>query len=281
MAPWRLTDQTRGSLVLLALRSLMLCAVLGAWSLPRPVHAEPDVAEARGTANETSATVYARVIVEKAALRTGPGATFRLVRTADQGETFPVRERAPRGFWLRVELPDGSSAYVQGDAVYTHAVGVRSRRERVLGKLFAPPPLLAAHGEVSISLGALSQSGFMAVRPCWLLGPSFGFEATLGAAVGSTGRIFLGSLGGIINLFPSWPVVPFVVAGGGGLYASPNADSFVLEEGTRSLLYGGGGLRFGFRRRIILRVEARGYAFFEADQLLAQQEISGGFSAFF
>lgn len=260
-----------------ALRALSLCAVLWPGAPAQRARAEQDEVEAR----ERGTTVYARVIVEKAALRTGPGATFRLVRTADQGETFPVRERAPRGFWLRVELPDGSSAYVQGDAVYTHEVGARSRRERALGKLFAPPPLLAAHGEVAISLGALSQSGFMAVRPTWLLAPSFGFEGTLGAAVGSTGRIFLGSVGGIVNLFPSWPVVPFAVAGGGGLYAAPNADSFVLEEGTRSLLYGGGGLRFGFRRRIILRVEARGYAFFEADRLLAQQEISGGFSAFF
>ena len=76
-------------------------------------------------------------------------------------------------------------------------------------------------------------------------------------------------------------MVPFVVAGGGGLYASPNADSFVLEEGARSLLHGGGGLRFGFRQRLILRVEARGYAFFDANGLLAEQEISGGFSAFF
>jgi hypothetical protein len=251
-----------------ALGALWLC--LGLWlAWPEQVQAEPDV------------VVYARVVVERAALRTGPGATFRLVRTAEQGETFPVRERAPRGYWLRVELPDGSAAYVQGDAVFTHEVGARSRRTRVLGKLFAPPPLLAAHGEVAISLGALADSGFMAARATWLLAPSFGFEGTLGAAVGSTGRIFLGGAGGIINLFPSWPVVPFMAAGGGGLYASPNADSFVLEEGTRSLLYGGGGLRFGFRHRLIVRVEARAYAFFDADRLLAQQEISGGLSAFF
>jgi hypothetical protein len=252
-----------------ALLALVLCA--GLWLVARPV-------PARGDAD---VVVYARVVVEKAALRTGPGATFRLVRTADQGETFPVRERAPRGFWLRVELPDGTLAYVQGDAVFTHEVGARSRRERALGKLFAPPPLLGAHGEVVISLGALGQSGFMAVRPTWLLAPSFGFELNLGASVGSAGRVFLGGVGGVINLFPTWPVVPFAVAGGGGLYASPNADSFVLEEGSRSMLYAGGGLRFGFRHRLIVRVEGRGYAFFDANRLLAQQEISGGFSAFF
>jgi hypothetical protein len=225
--------------------------------------------------------VYARVVVETTALRTGPGATFQLVRVATQGETFPVHERAPRGYWLRVELPDGTLAYVPGDAVYTHEVGPKSRAARALAKVFAPAPLLAARGEIALALGVLGDSGFMALRPVWLLAPSFGFEANLGASVGSAGRLFLGGVGAVVNLFPNWPIVPFAVAGGGGVYASPNADSFVLGEGTRSTLYGGGGLRFGFRYRLILRVEARAYAFFDANRLLAQQEISGGLSAFF
>jgi hypothetical protein len=231
--------------------------------------------------SDAEVEVYARVVVEAAGLRTGPGATFRLVRVANQGETFPVHQRAPRGYWLRVELPDGTLAYVPGDAVYIHEVAPKSRAARALGKVFAPAPLLAARGEVSVALGVLSQSGFMAVRPVWLLAPSFGFEANLAASVGSAGRLFLGGIGAVVNVFPSWPIVPFLTAGGGGVYASPNADSFVLGEGTRSTLYAGGGLRFGFRYRIILRVEGRAYAFFDANRLLAQQEISGGLSAFF
>jgi hypothetical protein len=230
---------------------------------------------------QENVVVYARVVADKAALRTGPGASFRIVRVADQGETFPVRERAPRGFWLRVELPDGSLAFVQGDAVYTHEVGDSAHRNGLLAKVFAPAPLPGAHGEVSFSLGTLSGAGFIALRPDWLLAPSFGLEANLGAAVSSSGRLFLGGIGGIVNLFPTWPVVPFAVAGGGGVYATPNADSFVLGEGSRSMLYAGGGLRFGFRYRLILRVEGRGYAFFDANGALAQQEISGGLSAFF
>lgn len=225
--------------------------------------------------------VFARVVVESAALRTGPGATFQLVRVAKQGETFPVRQRATRGFWLRLELPDGTLAYVQGEAVYMHEVGERSRAQRILGKVFAPAPLLAARGEIALSLGVLGESGFMAVRPVWLLSPSFGFEANLAASVGSSGRLYMGGAGGVVNVFPSWPVVPFLAAGGGTAYASPNADSFILEEGTRSMIYAGGGLRFGFRYRIILRAEGRAYAFFNANQLVATQEISGGLSAFF
>ena len=228
-----------------------------------------------------AAEVFARVVVDTTGLRTGPGATFRLVRVASQGETFPVHQRSPRGYWLRVELPDGTLAYVPGDAVYVHEVGPKSRGARALGKVFAPAPLLGARGEVSVALGVLSQSGFMAVRPVWLLAPSFGFEANLAASVGGSGRLFIGGIGAIVNLFPTWPIVPFLAAGGGGVYASPNADSFVLGEGTRSTLYAGGGLRFGFRYRLILRVEGRAYAFFDANRLLAQQEISGGLSAFF
>lgn len=232
-------------------------------------------------AENADVQVYARVVVETTAMRTGPGATFQLVRVANQGETFLVHERAPRGYWLRVELPDGTLAYVPGDAVYTHEVGPKSRAARALAKVFAPAPLLSAHGEIALALGVLGDSGFMALRPVWLLAPSFGFEANLGASVGSSGRLFLGGVGAVVNVFPNWPIVPFLAAGGGGVYVSPNADSFVLGEGTRSTLYGGGGLRFGFRYRLILRVEARAYAFFDANRLLAQQEISGGLSAFF
>lgn len=225
--------------------------------------------------------VFARVVVETAALRTGPGATFQLVRVAKQGDTFPVRQRATRGYWLRLELPDGTLAYVQGDAVYVHEVSERSRARRILGKVFAPAPLLAARAEIALSLGVLGDSGFMAVRPVWLLGPSFGFEANLAASVGSSGRLYMGGAGGVVNVFPTWPVVPFLAAGGGAVFASPNADSFILEQGTRSMIYAGGGLRFGFRYRIILRAEGRAYAFFNANQLVATQEISGGLSAFF
>jgi hypothetical protein len=87
--------------------------------------------------------------------------------------------------------------------------------------------------------------------------------------------------GAIFNLFPSWPIVPFFVGGGGGAYASPNADTFVLSEGFRSMLYAGGGLRFAFKHRIIVRVEGRSYAYFQPDDSSTRQEISGGLSAFF
>lgn len=224
---------------------------------------------------------YARVVVGTAALRTGPSATFRIVHVGNQGDTFRVRERSTRGYWLRVELPDGSLAWIAGDAVYVHELGPKSRWERFLDRVFAPPPLLGAHGEVAVTLGSLSGSGFMALRPAWVLAPAFALEANLAATVGSSGRLFIGGVGGVVNLFPKWPVVPFFTIGGGAAHAAPNADTFVLEEGTRSTMYAGGGIRLGFRHRIIVRVEGRGYAFFDENVLVAQQEVSGGLSAFF
>ncbi len=242
------------------------------------------IAFAHDTAHAEDAdepVVYARVIVDATALRTGPGAGFRIVRIAEQGETFEVRERATRGYWFRVQLPDGSLAWIEGSTVYNHEVGPRSQGSRFMLFLFAPPPLLSAHGELALQFGVLSGSGFMALRPTWLLAPTFGFEVNLAASVGSAGRLFMGGAGAVFNIFPSWPIVPFFAGGGGFAKASPNADSFVLGSGTSSMIYAGGGLRMGFRYRLIVRVEARSYAFFDADRLVAQEEVSGGLSTFF
>jgi hypothetical protein len=223
---------------------------------------------------------YARVVTDSAALRAGPGPNFRILQTARRDDTFRVQGRASAGYWLELELAGGGSAYVQGDSVWLFDASEQPVERQSWG-IFAPPPLMRARGELAFSFGALSGSGFLAVRPSYMLAPTFGFEANLGASVGPLGRLFVIGAGAIVNLFPSWPVVPFVTAGGGTVRAAPNSDAFIFESGGRSMLYGGGGLRFGFKHKLILRVEARGYAFFDPDRRIAQQEISGGLSAFF
>jgi hypothetical protein len=231
-------------------------------------------------AHADSDETFARVVTDAAALRAGPGPGFRILQTARRDDTFRVQGRASAGYWLELELAGGGRAYVQGDAVWLFDASEHPVEHASWG-IFAPPPLTQARGELAFSFGALSGNGFLAVRPTWLLAPSFGLEANLGASVGSLGRLFLIGAGAIVNLFPSWPVVPFVTGGGGTVRAAPNSDAFIFDSGGRSMLYGGGGLRFGFKHRLILRVEARGYAFFDADRRIAQQEISGGLSAFF
>jgi Bacterial SH3 domain len=223
--------------------------------------------------------VFGRVVVPIAALRTGPGTSFRVLRVAQEGEAFPIVGRANRGYWLEVELPDGSHGYVSGDSVYTYSLGPEEAEGR--SRIFAPAPLARARGELAVNFGALDVNGLMAVRPSLLLGPTFGLEANLAAAIGSTGRLLIAGLGGIVNVLPSAKVVPFFAGGGGVVWASPNADTFVLSSGTRSTIYAGGGLRFGFRHHLILRIEGRGYAFFDTDHLDAAAEGSGGLSAFF
>lgn len=223
--------------------------------------------------------VFARVVVERTALRSGPGADFRRVGFASRDDVFPVLRRATRGYWFEIERPDGTRAWVLGDAVYNHEVGELDDPRRF--RVFAPPPLLDARMEVAVTFGALGGGGFMAIRPTLLLDPYFGLEITGAATVNRAGQLLMALGGGIVNVFPEWPVVPFLAVGGGVTFSNPNSDAFLLEQGRVNTLYGGGGLRFGFRKRLTLRLDIRLYAFFEADRYVAREEYSGGVSVFF
>lgn len=243
--------------------------------------AAPDAA----STDDAPAGVFARVIVDRTVLRSGPGGAFRSVRSARRGDVFPVVERGTRGYWFRVELPDGTHAWISGDAVYTHELSAEeASRGRFLPELFAPAPLPHATGELSFAFGVLGVSqpnGFMAIRPAIYLAPEIGIEATLAAAAGSGGRLLMGALGGIINVFPDSPVVPFFGAGGGFVVSDPNADTFLLRSGISGALYAGGGLRFAFRYRITLRLEARAWAIYDENRFVAQEELSAGLTVFF
>ncbi len=258
----------------------MICRVLKygffgslALSLSTGAHAETP---------SSSPTLYARVIVESAAMRSGPGPGFRQIGLASRGDVFEVIQRATEGYWFQVRRQDGTVAWIMGDAVYNHEVGEgEATGGRLWPRLFAPPPIPDATVEIAITFGVLGGGGFMAIRPTVMLRPEFGFEATAGASVSRAGRLLLGGAGGVVNIFPDSPVVPYVVVGGGVAVSDPNADTFLLESGSVAMLYGGGGLRFGFRYRLTLRIEARAYAFFEPNRYSAQEEFSGGLTVFF
>jgi hypothetical protein len=222
----------------LALGALFLAIVFG------PAAARAQDAPAEGAAVDEEAPpagVFARVIVDRTTLRSGPGAAFRGVRSAERGDVFPIVERGSRGYWFRIELPDGTFAWISGDAVYTHELSAdEARRGQFLPEVFAPAALPHANGELAFSFGALGlSSGFMAVRPAIQLAPELGIELTAGAAVGTGGRLLIGTVGGIANIFPTSPIVPFVVLGGGVVVSDPNADTFLLRPGVTGALYGG------------------------------------------
>jgi hypothetical protein len=232
-------------------------------------------------ADASETVVYARVVVDWAAIRAGPSATYRQVYTAHRDDVFPVRSRAASDYWFRVELPDGTTGFIRGDLVYNHEVSdAEAHGGRFLPAIFAPPPLASAHGEIALLGGALGSGGFFAVRPTWLLDASFGFEATGGVSVARGGRLFLAMLGPVVNLFPRSPVVPFFDLAGGLVASSPNADTFLLRAGTVTGLSAGVGLRIGFRYRLTLRLEARSYVLFETDHYVREEEFSAGLTVF-
>lgn len=225
--------------------------------------------------------IYARVLPDTTNVHAGPGPSYRVLAPAHRGELLPVRGRSSQDYWLEVELPDGVTGYVRGDAVYVAPVSDEvANAGRFLPGVFAPPPLAHARGEFALAFGVLGSGGLIALRPSWLLSPSFGFELTAGAAVAQGGRLMLAMLGPFVNLFPTSPIVPFFTVGGGLIATSPNADTFLLQRSHLVGLSAGAGLRVGFRYRLTLRLEARSYVFFETDRYVREEELSAGLSVF-
>ena len=98
---------------------------------------------------------FARVVVDSADLRTGPGVSYRVLYTAHRGETFALDGRPGTGFWLRVLLPDGRIAYALGDEVQPFAVDPNADNAPSRPGLFAPPPLTGSRGGVALVGGLL------------------------------------------------------------------------------------------------------------------------------
>lgn len=261
-------------------QGLVLGLLLLAVVRPAPGRAQANAVDAIEGAEATEDAVFARVLVASTPLRSGPGPAFRRIGQAHRGQTFRVLRRSTRGYYFLLERPDGTTAWILGDTVYNYVVGEGEAPDGT-GSIFAPPPLSDGRVEVAALFGVLAGGGFVALRPSLLVAPAFGLEATAAISVSRAGRLAIFGGGGIINIAPNWPVVPYLTLGGGVALSDPNADTFLLEQGRVAMLYGGGGLRIGFKHRLTLRIEARAYAFFEADRYLAQEEISGGLSVFF
>jgi len=247
----------------------------------------PAVALAQGR-DDVGPDPHARVVVAETDVRAGPAASFRRIYRAARGEVFPVSARSTRGFWLGVTLPDGTTGWILGDAVYVFDPAEDPDAVLPPDGPFAVPPLVDARVELAATFGILGRTfgaggggGFMAIRPTFYLSERFGIELTAAASVASGGQLYFGTIGGLVNLFPRSPVIPYLVVAGGYAFSDPNADVFLLDEGALPVLVGGGGFRIGFRHRIVLRIEVRAYAFFDADQYVPQEEVSGGITVFF
>ena len=241
-------------------------------------------------ADEKDAEAFARVVVDSAELRTGAGVSYRVIYVAHRGETFVLDGRPGSGFWLRVELPDGRSAYVLGDEVQPFAVTPGEEGAPSRPGLFAPPPLLGSRGglalvggilSIPVATGSVQRFGYVEARPSLVLHETVALEGFVGDGLTSDGAMLLYGGGVAIYLAPRWVVCPFVGLSAGGLSVVRNPDSFVLKNEDLYLARAGGGVLFALRNRILVRLEATNLSLFSAESYKNAQTYSGGLGVYF
>ena len=233
---------------------------------------------------------FARVVVDAAELRSGPGISYRVIHTATRGETFALDGRPGAGFWLKVILPDGRAAYALGDEVQAFAVTAGEEGAPSRPGFFAPPPLEGARGgfsmvggvlSIPVANGSIERYGYLEARPQLVLHKTVSLDGFIGDALTSDGSQILYGVGVTINLVPSWPVCPFVGLGAGGLSVFPNSDSFVLKRQDLYVARAGGGILLALRSRILFRLEVSNLSVFTSDSYKNAQVFAGGLGVFF
>jgi hypothetical protein len=229
--------------------------------------------------------VHLRIIVPRAAVRTGPGFAYRELYTAERGEVMRVVDRNA-AYWFRVALPDGRLGWIYGEQALPFEIDIEgSAASRAWAKfknaIFAPSPLPGSHLGLSFSGGVIGGEGAFMFRPSVTLDSHFGLEAHVGESVGKDGSLLLYGLGGDVYLWPAGPVIPFVTLGGGGATSFPKVNGVTEASKTQFALDAGGGLMFVIRKGIVFRFDVRNYTLFTANSTDNRQEYSGGLAVFF
>jgi hypothetical protein len=241
-------------------------------------------------AEADSPSAFARITVDAADLRTGPGVSFRVIYTAHRGETLALDGRPGTGFWLRVILPDGRTAYALGDELQTFAVDSREKGAPSRPGVLAPPPLAGARGGLAIlggaayvplETGGMRAYGYIEARPSLVLDRTISIDGFVGDVLTSNGKEVLYGVSTSVYFAPSWPLCPFLDLGGGGMSVFPNSDSFVLQRADYYLARAGGGLLLAFRTRIMVRLEATNLTIFNAQTYKNAQTFAGGLGVYF
>jgi hypothetical protein len=244
----------------------------------------------RVRAGDADVQAFARVIVDAAELRTGPGVSYRVIYVAHRGETFAVDGRPSAGFWLRVVLVDGRTAYALGDEIQPFAVEPGEPGAPSRPGFLAPPPLEGSRGGLALVGGLLSipvvgsgvqRYGYLEARPSLVLAKTVSLEGFVGDGLTGDGTQLLYGAGLSVYLAPDWPVCPFVGLFAGGLSVFPNPDSFVLKREDLYLARAGGGVLFALRNRILVRLEATNLSLFGAESYKNAQTYAGGLGVYF
>jgi hypothetical protein len=233
---------------------------------------------------------FARVVVDAADLRTGPGVSYRVIYTAHRGETLALDGRPGTGYWLKVILPDGRTAYALGDEVQPFAVTPGEPEAPSRPGIFAPPPLEGSRGGLSIIGGVFATPvegfgqqyyGYLEARPQLMVDKTISLDGFIGAALTADGTQVLYGGGASVYFAPSWAICPFVGIGGGGLSIYPNSDSFIRTHQDLFLARAGGGFLVALRGRILFRLEATNLTLFTSDSYKNAQTYAGGFGVYF
>lgn len=253
-----------------ALRRLLLVASVGVVSS----------LAAASPAVDTEVEAVARVTASRSELRAGPGLAYRVVHRATRGDAFAIRGREPTGYWLRVYLRDGRTAYLLGDTADTTVLDA-TRASGSRPGFFAPPPLETARGGFSMSGGAFDGDGYAELKPALVLNPSLALEPYVGLVLGEAGRSLVYGGGVSVNLAPDWAVAPFLAMGGGGHTRVPNADAFALRRRHSFHARAGGGLLVSLRFRVTFRLEAFNAVIFDASSYRNAQSFSAGLGSYF
>jgi hypothetical protein len=253
-----------------------LAALLACGLVPAPARAQE---EADAWVDPDVDTV-ARVTASTSELRAGPGLAYRVVYRAERGETFLVQGREPTGFWLRVYLVDGRTAYLLGDTADTVLASDIDAPASAPG-VFAPPPLESASGGMAMAGGVFDLDGYAELKPAFVVNSSLSIEPYVGLVMSAAGRSLIYGAAGTLNLAPDWAIAPYLSLGGGGFSRMPNDDAFALRRETLLHARAGGGLIVSLRWRIILRLEATNTVLFDADSYANAQSYVAGLGSYF
>jgi SH3 domain-containing protein len=231
------------------------------------------------------ATPQLRVIVPRAAVRTGPGPAYRELYRAERDEVFEVLDRNS-SYWFQIVLPDGRFGWIYGEQVLPFVVDMQekgaSRAWRIVKEaIFAPSPIPSSAIGLTFSGGVLGGEGMFMFRPGVTLDAHFAIEAHIGEAVGSDGSLLVYGLDGVVLIYPLGPLVPFVALGGGGATSFPKVNGVTQASKSQFAFDAGGGAALILKKRLILRFDVRNYTLFTPNSTDNRQEYSGGLAVFF
>jgi hypothetical protein len=228
-----------------------------------------------------------RILSDRVAVHTGPGFGYRVVYLAERGEVLRAVERATRGYWFRVVLPDGTYGWLLGEEVLPFDVDPSARPSepsifrRISDAILSPSPLGDGAVLLTFSAGVIGSDGMFLFRPALLLDPHLALEAFFGETLGPQIDALYYGVGANAYLWPASPITPFFALGGGGVSSRKKADQFAVRVGDFSLASVGGGVMIAFKKRVTLRFDFRNHVVFDPNNTHSAQEYSGGLAIVF